>query len=143
MKESRDTSFDGHIKRSRHQGEHLLLHVQMVMYKLGWWCYSLGDVLNGNSGTSSCERISGAYKRGDLGPPKWPNRYLIEYITAFIEKQLRDEIQSRRNISILRDHCLDIWYNLSQVIYQEFVASMPRRVALLFFWPIVPQSVIE
>ncbi|GFS52807.1 transposase domain containing protein, partial [Nephila pilipes] len=33
-----------------------------------------------------------------------------------------------RNISDLRDRCLNIWYNLSPGIYQGFVASMPRRV---------------
>ncbi|GFS63807.1 transposase domain containing protein [Nephila pilipes] len=32
-----------------------------------------------------------------------------------------------RNISDLSD-CLNIWYNLSPVIYQGLVASMPRRV---------------
>ncbi|GFU46003.1 transposase domain containing protein [Nephila pilipes] len=33
-----------------------------------------------------------------------------------------------RNISDLRDRCLNIWYNLSPIIYQGLVASMPRRV---------------
>ncbi|GIY41129.1 transposase domain containing protein [Caerostris darwini] len=33
-----------------------------------------------------------------------------------------------RNISDLRDRCLNIWYNLSPAIYQGLVASLPRRV---------------
>ncbi|GFT94208.1 transposase domain containing protein, partial [Nephila pilipes] len=32
-----------------------------------------------------------------------------------------------RNISDMRDRCLNIWYNLSPFIYQGLVASMPRR----------------
>ncbi|GFT19575.1 transposase domain containing protein, partial [Nephila pilipes] len=33
-----------------------------------------------------------------------------------------------RNISEMRDRRLSIWYNLSPVIYQGLVASMPRRI---------------
>ncbi|GBO01941.1 hypothetical protein AVEN_216935-1 [Araneus ventricosus] len=33
------------------------------------------------------------------------------------------------NISTLCDRCLDIWYNLSPVMYQKLVASLLRRVA--------------
>ncbi|GFX40988.1 uncharacterized protein TNCV_2216861 [Trichonephila clavipes] len=51
---------------------------------------------------------------------------------AFIERQLRDQSPSCRDVSILSDFGLDISYNLSPVIYQEFVASMPRRVAINF-----------
>ncbi|GFU29323.1 transposase domain containing protein [Nephila pilipes] len=43
-------------------------------------------------------------------------------------RQLRVQRLQIRNISDLRDRCLNIWYNLSPVIYQGFVASMPRRV---------------
>ncbi|GFT95307.1 transposase domain containing protein [Nephila pilipes] len=42
--------------------------------------------------------------------------------------QLRVQRPPIRNISDLRDRCLNIWYNLSPVIYQGLVASMPRRV---------------
>ncbi|GFT43722.1 transposase domain containing protein [Nephila pilipes] len=43
-------------------------------------------------------------------------------------RQLRVQRPPIRNISGLRDRCLNIWYNLSPVIYQGLVASMPRRV---------------
>ncbi|GFT51866.1 transposase domain containing protein [Nephila pilipes] len=43
-------------------------------------------------------------------------------------KQLRVQRPPIRNISDLRDRCLNIWYNLSPVIYQGLVASMLRRV---------------
>ncbi|GFX23183.1 DDE_3 domain-containing protein [Trichonephila clavipes] len=53
---------------------------------------------------------------------------LIGHIQILIERQPRDQASSCRNISIVRDHCLDSWYNLSPVIYQELVASLPMRV---------------
>ncbi|GFU05154.1 transposase domain containing protein [Nephila pilipes] len=43
-------------------------------------------------------------------------------------RQLRVQRPPIRNISDLRDRCLNIWYNLSPVIYQGLVASMLRRV---------------
>ncbi|GFT16147.1 transposase domain containing protein [Nephila pilipes] len=43
-------------------------------------------------------------------------------------RQLRVQRPPIRNISDLRDRCLNIWYNLSPVIYQGLVTSMPRRV---------------
>ncbi|GFT73834.1 transposase domain containing protein [Nephila pilipes] len=43
-------------------------------------------------------------------------------------RQLRVQRPPIRNISDLRDRCLNIWYNLSPVIYQGLVASIPRRV---------------
>ncbi|GFU18856.1 uncharacterized protein NPIL_665821 [Nephila pilipes] len=43
-------------------------------------------------------------------------------------RQLRVQRPPIRNISDLRDRCLNILYNLSPVIYQGLVASMPRRV---------------
>ncbi|GFU18556.1 transposase domain containing protein [Nephila pilipes] len=43
-------------------------------------------------------------------------------------RQLRVQRPPIRNISDLRDRCLNIWDNLSPVIYQGLVASMPRRV---------------
>ncbi|GFU42358.1 transposase domain containing protein, partial [Nephila pilipes] len=45
-----------------------------------------------------------------------------------MERQLRIQRPPIRNISDLPDRCLNICYNLSPVIYQELVASMPRRV---------------
>ncbi|GFU13158.1 hypothetical protein NPIL_140331, partial [Nephila pilipes] len=42
--------------------------------------------------------------------------------------QLRVQRPPIRNISDLRYRCLNIWYNLSPVIYQGQVASMSRRV---------------
>ncbi|GFS69413.1 transposase domain containing protein, partial [Nephila pilipes] len=43
-------------------------------------------------------------------------------------RQLRVQRPPIRNISDLRDRCLNIWYNLSPVIYEGLVAPMPRRV---------------
>ncbi|GFT24251.1 transposase domain containing protein, partial [Nephila pilipes] len=43
-------------------------------------------------------------------------------------RQLRVQRPPIRNILDLRDRCLNIWYNLSKVIYQGLVASMPRLV---------------
>ncbi|GFT56685.1 transposase domain containing protein [Nephila pilipes] len=45
--------------------------------------------------------------------------------------QLRVQRPPIRNISDLSDRCLNIWYNLSPVIYQRLVASMPRRVEVV------------
>ncbi|GFS75958.1 rapamycin-insensitive companion of mTOR [Trichonephila clavipes] len=57
-----------------------------------------------------------------------PDLNSMEHIWAYVERQLRDRISPCRNISILWHCCLDIWYNLSPVIYQELLASMPRQV---------------
>ncbi|GBL78764.1 Transposable element Tc1 transposase [Araneus ventricosus] len=61
-------------------------------------------------------------------PPNLPDLNPMEHIWDVMERQLRAQTP-RLNISTLRDHCLDIWYNLSPVMYQKLVASMPRRVA--------------
>ncbi|GFT00849.1 hypothetical protein NPIL_259491 [Nephila pilipes] len=42
-------------------------------------------------------------------------------------RQLRVQRPPIRNISNFHDRCLNIGYILSPVIYQELVASMPRR----------------
>ncbi|GBM76678.1 hypothetical protein AVEN_48800-1 [Araneus ventricosus] len=62
-------------------------------------------------------------------PPNSPDLNPMEYIWDAMERQLRAQTPPCPNISTLRDLCLDIWYNLSPVMYQKFVASMPRRVA--------------
>ncbi|GFY36691.1 DDE_3 domain-containing protein [Trichonephila clavipes] len=62
-------------------------------------------------------------------PPNSADINLIGNIGVFIVRQLRDQIFSCGNILTLRDHCLDNWYSLSPVIYQEIVVSMPRQVA--------------
>lgn len=62
-------------------------------------------------------------------PPNSPDINPIEHIWDVMERQLRAQTPPCPNISTLRDRCLDIWYNLSPVMYQELVASMPRRVA--------------
>ncbi|GBN76504.1 Transposable element Tc1 transposase [Araneus ventricosus] len=63
----------------------------------------------------------------------WPPNSLdlnpMEHISDVMEGQLRAQTPPCPNISTLRDRCLDIWYNLSPVMYQKLVASMPRRVA--------------
>ncbi|GFS76025.1 zinc metalloproteinase nas-15 [Nephila pilipes] len=81
----------------------------------------------------------GCYDRGTL-------LHELMHVLGFVHEQNRpdrdqyilvmwdniDKAQSSkppiRNISDLRDRCLNIWYNLSPVIYQGLEASMPRRV---------------
>ncbi|GBM07172.1 Transposable element Tc1 transposase [Araneus ventricosus] len=62
-------------------------------------------------------------------PPNSPDINLMEHIWDVMERQLRAQTPPLPNISTLRDRCLDIWYNLSPVMHQKLVASMPRRVA--------------
>ncbi|GBM88010.1 hypothetical protein AVEN_185943-1 [Araneus ventricosus] len=52
----------------------------------------------------------------------------MEHIWDVMERQLRAQTPPCPNISTLRDRCLDMWYNLSPVMYQKLVASVPRRV---------------
>ncbi|GBL78944.1 Transposable element Tc1 transposase [Araneus ventricosus] len=63
----------------------------------------------------------------------WPPNLLdlnpMEHIWDVMERQLRAQTPQCPIISTLRDHCLDIWYNLSPVMCQKLVASMLRRVA--------------
>ncbi|GBN62255.1 hypothetical protein AVEN_3794-1 [Araneus ventricosus] len=60
----------------------------------------------------------------------WPPNSLdlnpMEHIWDAMERQLRTQTPPCPNISTLRDRCLDIWNNLSTVMYQRLVASMPR-----------------
>ncbi|GBM51956.1 hypothetical protein AVEN_194253-1 [Araneus ventricosus] len=58
-----------------------------------------------------------------------PDLNPMEHIWDVMERQLRAQTPPCPNISTLRDSCLDIWCNLSPVMYQKLVASMPRRVA--------------
>ncbi|GBM82874.1 Transposable element Tcb2 transposase [Araneus ventricosus] len=62
-------------------------------------------------------------------PPNSPDLNPMEHIWDVTERQLKTQTPPCPNISNLRDRCLDIWYNLSPVMYQKLVASMPRRVA--------------
>ncbi|GBN89207.1 Transposable element Tc1 transposase [Araneus ventricosus] len=62
-------------------------------------------------------------------PPISPDLNPMEHIWDVIELQLRAQSPPCPNILTLRDRCLNIWYNLSSVMYQILVASMPRRVA--------------
>ncbi|GBM75942.1 hypothetical protein AVEN_125348-1 [Araneus ventricosus] len=59
-------------------------------------------------------------------PPNSPDLNLMEHIWDVMERQLTAQTPPCPNISTLRDCCLDIWYNLSPVMYQKLVASMPR-----------------
>ncbi|GFT22270.1 DDE_3 domain-containing protein [Trichonephila clavipes] len=52
----------------------------------------------------------------------------IEHIWDVMGWQLSVQRLPIRNISYLRDRCLNIWHNLSPTIYQGLVVSMPRRV---------------
>ncbi|GFU25368.1 transposase domain containing protein [Nephila pilipes] len=61
-------------------------------------------------------------------PPNSPDLNQIEHIWDVMGRQLRVQRPPIRNISDLRDRCLNIWYNLSPVIYEGLVAPMPRRV---------------
>ncbi|GFT00840.1 transposase domain containing protein [Trichonephila clavipes] len=60
--------------------------------------------------------------------PNLPDLNQIEHIWEVMGQQLRFQRQPIHNTSDLRDRCLNIWYNVSPAIYQELVASMPRRV---------------
>ncbi|GBN62696.1 hypothetical protein AVEN_179734-1 [Araneus ventricosus] len=62
-------------------------------------------------------------------PPNSPDLNPIEHIWDVMEPQFRAPTPPCPNISTLRDRCFDIWYNLSPVMYQKLVISMPRRVA--------------
>ncbi|GBN47499.1 hypothetical protein AVEN_105899-1 [Araneus ventricosus] len=64
--------------------------------------------------------------------PNSPDLNPMEHIWDVMERQLRAQTPPCPNISTLRDRCLNIWYNLSAVMYQKPVASMPRRVAAVF-----------
>ncbi|GBN46112.1 hypothetical protein AVEN_160555-1 [Araneus ventricosus] len=55
----------------------------------------------------------------------------MKHIWDVMERQLRAQTPPCPNIWTLRDRCLDIWYNLSLVMYQILVASVPRRVAVV------------
>ncbi|GBN73951.1 hypothetical protein AVEN_83262-1 [Araneus ventricosus] len=61
-------------------------------------------------------------------PPNLPDLNPMEHIWDVMEQQLRAQTPPCKNISTLRDRCLDIWYNLSPVMYQKLVASMLMRV---------------
>ncbi|GBL95667.1 hypothetical protein AVEN_251805-1 [Araneus ventricosus] len=61
--------------------------------------------------------------------PDSPDLNPMEHIWDVMERQHRAQAPPCPNISTLLDRCLDIWYNLSPVMYQKLVASMPRRVA--------------
>ncbi|GBM55242.1 hypothetical protein AVEN_251320-1 [Araneus ventricosus] len=62
-------------------------------------------------------------------PPNSPYLVPMEHIWDVMMQQLRAETPPCPNILTLRDRCLDIWYNLSPVMYKKLVPSMPRRVA--------------
>ncbi|GBM41833.1 Transposable element Tc1 transposase [Araneus ventricosus] len=62
-------------------------------------------------------------------PPTSPDLNPMEHVWYVMERQLRAQTPPCPNISTLRDRFLDIWYNLSPVMYQKLGASMPRRVA--------------
>ncbi|GBN05350.1 hypothetical protein AVEN_176547-1 [Araneus ventricosus] len=63
-------------------------------------------------------------------PPNSPDINPMEHIWDVMDQQLRAQTPPCPNISTLPDRCLDIWYNLSPVMYQKRVASMPRRFAV-------------
>ncbi|GBN09314.1 Actin-binding protein IPP [Araneus ventricosus] len=56
-------------------------------------------------------------------PPNSPDLNPMEHIWDVMERQLRAQTPPCPNISTLRDRCLDIWCNLSPVMYQKLVAS--------------------
>ncbi|GBM94877.1 hypothetical protein AVEN_204436-1 [Araneus ventricosus] len=64
--------------------------------------------------------------------PNSPDLNPMEHIWDVMERQLRAQTPPSLNISTLRDRYLGIWYNLSPVMYQKLVASLPRRVAAVF-----------
>ncbi|GBM33762.1 hypothetical protein AVEN_47057-1 [Araneus ventricosus] len=62
-------------------------------------------------------------------PPNSPDLNPMEHIWVVMQRQFRAQNPPYPNISTLRDRCLEIWYNLSPVMYQKFLASIPWRVA--------------
>ncbi|GBO00583.1 Transposable element Tc1 transposase [Araneus ventricosus] len=58
-------------------------------------------------------------------PPNSPDLNPMENIWDVMERQLRAQTPPCPHISTLRDRCLDIWYNLSPIMYQKLLASMP------------------
>ncbi|GBM07791.1 hypothetical protein AVEN_33086-1 [Araneus ventricosus] len=62
-------------------------------------------------------------------PPNSPNLNPIEHIWDAMERQLGAQTPPCQKISTLCDRCLDIWYNLSPVMYQKLVTPIPKRVA--------------
>ncbi|GBO44314.1 hypothetical protein AVEN_150192-1 [Araneus ventricosus] len=74
-------------------------------------------------------------------PPNSPDLNPMEHIWDVMERQLRAQTPPCPNISTLRDCCLDIWYNLSPVMYQDlwqascsYFEGPRRRNALLSRW---------
>ncbi|GBM97772.1 hypothetical protein AVEN_139168-1 [Araneus ventricosus] len=65
-------------------------------------------------------------------PPNSPDFNPMKHISYVIERQLRAETSPCPNFSTLRDRCLDIWYNLSPVMYQKVVAFMPKASCCCF-----------
>ncbi|GBM97547.1 hypothetical protein AVEN_246226-1 [Araneus ventricosus] len=65
-------------------------------------------------------------------PPNSPDLKPIEHIWGVMERQLRAQTPPCPNVSTLRNRCLDICYNVSPVMYQTLVASIPRRVAAVW-----------
>ncbi|GFT14587.1 transposase domain containing protein [Trichonephila clavipes] len=51
-------------------------------------------------------------------PPNLPDLNQIEHIWEVMGQQFRVQRPLIHNTSDLRDHCLNIWYNVSPVIYQ-------------------------
>ncbi|GBN93215.1 hypothetical protein AVEN_133252-1 [Araneus ventricosus] len=55
-------------------------------------------------------------------PPNSPHPNPMKHIWDVMELK-------HHHVRTLRDCCLNIWYNLSPVMYQKLVASIPRRDA--------------
>ncbi|CAL1266832.1 unnamed protein product [Larinioides sclopetarius] len=68
------------------------------------------------------------HRRLSRMPPNSKDINPIEPIRDVMGRQLRVQRPPIRNISDLRDRCLNISYNMSPAIYQGLLASMPRRV---------------
>ncbi|GBM80880.1 hypothetical protein AVEN_52354-1 [Araneus ventricosus] len=62
-------------------------------------------------------------------PPNSPDLNPMEHIWDVMELQLRAQTPPCPSISTFRDRFLDIWYNLSPVMYEKLVSCMLRRVA--------------
>lgn len=54
-----------------------------------------------------------------------------EHVWHGMDWQLRAQKQLSQNIEELHDCCFNIWYNLSPAIFQELVALMSRKVAIV------------
>ncbi|GBO01653.1 hypothetical protein AVEN_30551-1 [Araneus ventricosus] len=63
-------------------------------------------------------------------PPNSPDLNPMEHIWDAMKRQLRAQTPTCPNISTLRDRCLNIWYNLSPVMFKNLWHLCPGELQL-------------